>query len=66
MNDISSSHVILVTHFQRIPSILALDGGAQILAGFRALRTNVGVHFMDMGIQLEDIGMQLEDTRLEI
>ena len=77
MNDVSRSHATLATHFERIPNIPGFDGGTQILAEIRALRTDMGVHFVDMGIPLEDVrpevqeglvdmGIQLEDVRLEI
>jgi hypothetical protein len=48
MNDISRSQAILATHFEKMPNIPAVDGGAQILAEIRALRTEMGVHFVDL------------------
>lgn len=55
MNNISRSHAILATHFDRIPNVPAFDGGALILAELRAIREDMGLQFQDMALQLDEI-----------
>ncbi|KAI5843785.1 hypothetical protein DFP73DRAFT_594792 [Morchella snyderi] len=63
MNNISRSHAILATHFDRIPNVPAFDGGALILAELRAMREDIGLRFEDVSQQLDEIkqGLQAAD-----
>lgn len=63
MNDISRSHAILATHFERIPNIPAFDGGTLILTELRALREDVGLQFDDVRQQFQDVRLQFDEIK---
>ncbi|KAI5837129.1 hypothetical protein DFP73DRAFT_601432 [Morchella snyderi] len=60
MNNISRSHAILATQFDRVSNVPAFDGGALILSELRALRLDMGLQFQDMALQLDEIKQRLE------